>query len=62
MGVRYALGLDQLHWLELILEHFLTLYTKPLIQNGGVNASEVGVVFEIAIIESIKLWMIADDT
>ena len=55
-----ALGFEQLDGFELILDYFFALHPKPLIEDDGIDAAEVGVVLEIAIIESIKTGMIAD--
>lgn len=56
-----ALGFEQLDGFELILDYFFALYPKPLIEDDGIDAAEVSVVLEIAIIESIQAGMIADE-
>src|SRR5262245_4335970 len=52
--------LDEVHRLELLAEHHLTVHLEPVLQQSRVHAAEVGVVPEVAVGEVVQARMTAD--
>src|SRR5262245_50428185 len=48
---RSGLGLDQVEMLERAVEDHLAVAAQPLVEQGGVDAAEVGVIAQVARVE-----------
>src|SRR5438552_13911788 len=59
---RFLRLLQKLHMLERPTEHGAAVAAKPLIEQGGVHAAEIGVMLQISRIKILQARMPADRT